>query len=382
MFEGIRRHIANRELHPTDRAEALGTKHNRIAAQVKMTINSDEHRNLKLLQLRENPDLATELTGAAARSEKKLAHFTKFTSPWSTESRTEGYPRIKRGTVTLSAHKGVRVYWAEKIDKTFNTQLTLKHKSCNGGFYQAQHKVGILDQSIAERMINTSTRITVEDLKLAVSIPKQKEVIDVRSKENAIYMKKMDKNEKKLDENAAKQHKARHLREGTLKILSDRSAMDYVNKKTATGILSLQPKLQGDVDPSMAKVWAHSREGIASYINSALTTQSDSPGIYTHKAHLSEESIQSLVKLEHSRKHYKPTTFITASSHKDTVLEGDQKHNVLFTITGKPYAATAYDGADNVFKTGTPFTVESVTQQDAMTHVKMREFGVPQLTEL
>lgn len=377
MFEAIRNRLAHRALHPTDRAEVLQTKNNRIADQITLTKNSDVHRNLKLITLRENPDLATELSTAAASSEKKLAHFTKYTSPWSTESRTEGYPRIKRGTVTLSPHKGVRVYWAEKIDNTFNTQLTLKHKSCNGGFYQAQHKVGILDKDIAERMINTSSRVTVEDLRLAVSIPKQKEVIDIRKKENSVFIKKMDKNNKKIDANLATQDKAQHLREGALSILTDKTAMDYVNKKAATGLFSSRPALQGDVDPSKAKVWAHSREGIAAYINAALTTQSDTPGVYSHTAHLSEENIQELIKFEHSQKHYKPTTFITASSNNDTGVEGDQHQNALFIITGKPYVAAAYDGADNVFKPRTPFIIESVTRKDGTTHVKMREFGVP-----
>jgi len=377
MIKTIRDRIANSTLHPKDKAEALNTKHKQIVEQTIRVQNSDVHRNLKLITLRENPDLATELSTAAESSQRKLSHFTKYTSPWRTESRTEGYPRIKRGAFTLSPHKGVRVYWAEKIDKAFNTQLTLKHKSCNGGFHHAQHKVGILDKDIAERMINTSSRITVEDLRLAVSIPKQKEVIDIRKKEHSIFIKKMDKNNKRIDANAATQDKAQHLRGGALKILTDVAAMNYVN---GTGLLDKKPKLQGEVDPSMAKVWNLKRDNIIANINASLTTQPESTGTYTHKAHLSDKSIQQLIKFEHSQKHYKPATFITASSNNDT--PPDEQRNTLFTIIGRPYAAAAYDGADNVFKTGTPFTIQSVTQQDGVTHVKMREFGAPPLSQL
>ena len=382
MFSAIKNHIVHRELYPTDNSEKLQIKGERLKDQIKLTENSNELRTKKMEHLAKYPVLASELSSAAVSSERKLANFTKYTSPWSTESRTEGYPRIKDGKFTLSAHKGVRVYWAEKFDGLFNTQLTLKHKSCNGGFKEAQHKLIPLDESIAERMIDTSSRITVLDLKLAVDAIKQLEVLDVRQKEKAIYEEKQGKNQKRIDNNIAKQYAARHLREGALKIFSDGPAMDYVNKKGTPDRSNKQPILQNTEDPSMAKIWAHSRESIIAYMNAALNTQSDKANIYTHTTYCSEKEIKNLVKLEHTQKHYKPAGFITASSSNNSTVEGNQSLNTVFTIVGKPYEAKTHDGADNVFKSGTPFIVESVIRENGTTLVKLRESGVPPLIEL
>jgi hypothetical protein len=382
MIGAIRNHFVNNELHPTDNSEKLQNKRERLKDQIQLTENSNELRTKKMEHLAKYPVLASELSSAAASSQRKLAHFTKYTSPWSTESRTEGYPRIKDGKFTLSAHKGVRVYWAEKFDGLFNTQLTLKHKSCNGGFKEAQHKLIPLDDSLPERMIDTSSRITVLDLKLAVDAIKQLEVLDVRQKEKAIYEEKQGRNQKKLDKNSAKQKAARHLREGALKIFNDEPAMNYVNKKATPERSNKQPTLQNTEDPSMAKIWAHSREGIITYMNAALNTQSDKANIYTHTTSLPETEITNLVKLEHTKKHYKPTGFITASLSNNSAVEGNQPLNTVFTIVGKPYEAKTHDGADNVFKRGTPFIVESVIRENGTTHVKLRESGVPPLTEL
>ncbi|QHF42278.1 hypothetical protein PspS35_00170 [Pseudomonas sp. S35] len=381
MLSTIRNHLVHRELYPTDTSQELQTKAERLNDQIKLTENSNELRTKKLEHLAKHPLLAAELSSAAASSERKLAHFTKYTSPWSTESRTEGYPRIKDGKFTLSAHKGVKVYWAEKFDRTFDTQLTLKHKSCNGGFKEAQHKLIPLDASLAERMIDTSSRITVLDLKLAVDAIKQLEVLDVREKEKAVYEEKQARNQKKLDKETAKQNAASHLREGALNIFKDGPAMDYVNKKATPDRSNKQPTLKNTEDPSMAKIWAHSREGIITYMNAALNNQSDKGNMYTHTTYLSEKEVKNLVKLEHTQKHYKPTGFITASLSNSNAVEGHQPLNAVFTIVGKPYQATTHDGADNVFKSGTPFIVESVTQENGMAHVKMRESGVPPLME-
>lgn len=382
MIGAIRNHFVNNKLHPIDNSEKLQNKRERLKDRIKLTENSKELRTKKMEHLAKYPVLASELSSAAANSERKLAHFTKYTSPWSTESRTEGYPRIKNGKFTLSAHKGVRVYWAEKFDGVFNTQLTLKHKSCNGGFKEAQHKLMPLDDSLPERMLTPSSRITVLDLKLAVDSIEQLKVLDLRQKEKAIYEEKQGRNQKKLDKNNAKQEAARHLREGALKIFNDGPAMNYVNKKATPERSNKQPTLQNTEDPSMAKIWAHSREGIITYMNAALNTQSDKANIYTHTTSLPETEITNLVKLEHTKKHYKPAGFITASLSNNSAVEGNQPLNTVFTIVGKPYKAKTHDGADNVFKRGTPFIVESVIRENGTTHVKLRESGVPPLTEI
>ncbi|SDS38950.1 hypothetical protein SAMN05216598_1435 [Pseudomonas asplenii] len=307
----------------------------------------------------EHRAIASELKSATADARPRCKAYRKYTSPWRLSENPRPFVRQKNDQIHITPRKGVKIYWAEKCDRIFNTALTVAPSKYDGGYNQASAKISQLNDYIGERIDGVNKRTPLELLEEISNVNIQHKALD----RNEVSM---SKHQKALGKQYAKQQKyqereaiKQEMTKAAFALFIEPGTVDYLNRET-------------DKKPKLADTLKNvSRSDIIQLLNDGFANHpSDSTSTYRYETCLSKKEIN----LYKNRINDKGSVLIDKFMPVDPAPSASKDSNVVFMIEGTPSEAEADGNRYKVFRHGGRYIPESVNvADDGKTHIHLRQ---------
>ncbi|BBP73928.1 hypothetical protein PHLH7_00320 [Pseudomonas sp. Ost2] len=307
----------------------------------------------------EHRAIASELKGAVADARSRCKSYRKYTSFWKLSENTRPFVRHKNNQIYITPRKGVKIYWAEKLDRAFNTQLTVAPSKYDGGYNQASAKISQLNEYLGARIDGVEKRTPIDILEEISNVNIQRRALEknetcMHKHENALD-KKYLKEQKYQERVAIKQE----MTQAAFHLFVEPGTVDYLNR-------------EADKKPKLPEILKNvSRNDIIQLLNDGFSDRtSESTSTYRYETCLSKKEIN----LYKNRIGDKGSVLIDKFMPVEPAPSAGKDTNVVLIIEGAPSEAEAGGSRYKVFRHGCRYIPEAVkVEDDGKTHIHLRQ---------
>lgn len=303
--------------------------------------------------------IASELKTAIADAKPHCLSYRKYKSPWKRSENMRPFVRHKHDQIYITPRKGIKRYWAEKIDRVFNTNITVAPSKYDGGYNEASAKITQLNEYTGARIDGVGKRTDLAILEEISNLEIQRQAVQ----NNVVSMQKY---EHALDELRPKQEKyqdrvaiKQKMTEAAFNLLSMPNAVDYINRET-----DKKPKL-----PEILK--DVSRKDLTRLLNDGFAASvSKESGSYHYEAHLSSKEIDAYK----NRLRDQVSVPIKKFMQVEPAPSNRTDANVIFVIDGKPSDAQVGDAHYKVFRQDCRYKTTAIDDaQNGKIHIHLQQ---------